>query len=684
MSREDFLVELGCQELPPKALNDLSEAFARGIESGLAAASLRHGKIHRYGAPRRLAVRVDSLISQQPEREERIDGPPLSIAFDSNGLPTAAAQGFANKCGASLNQLDKSGSKLCFSRRIPGQSSRELLPAIVEAALAALPIPKRMRWGARREEFVRPTEWLLMLYGEQVIDCCILGQQAGALSYGHRFHHPQAVSVQRPASYLDDLRRAHVLADFAERRRLIERRCQALAEAEGGRAIMPPGLLDEVTALVEWPVPLVCSFEERFLAVPQEALIMTMQDNQKYFCLLDAQGKLLPRFIAVANLESKDAAQIIAGNEKVVRPRLADAEFFFNQDQKYPLQDLNARLAQVVFQAQLGSLQDKAARLAKLSRYIAEGLDLCPEQAERAGLLAKADLVSEMVGEFPAMQGIAGYYYAHRSGEDEAVALAIKEQYLPAGPSSPVPASILGAVLALAERIDTLVGIFAIGQLPSGSKDPYGLRRAALGVLRILIEKKIDLDLPAVLNTAAALYAEKVATDGVAAQVSEFILDRLRAYYEDQGIDFAAYQAVRVLEPVSPYDFNLRVRAVQEFRQLPQAAALAAANKRVHNLLSKSDEKRTGKVEAHYFELPAEFSLFAAIGKAQQAITPLVSARNYSEVLLCLARLDGVVNGFFEVVLVNAENAKIRANRHALLGQLRALFLKVADISLLG
>jgi len=684
MSREDFLVELGCQELPPKALDDLSEAFARGIESGLAAASLRHGKIHRYGAPRRLAVRVDDLISQQPEREERIDGPPLSIAFDSNGLPTAAAQGFANKCGVSLNQLDKSGSKLCFSRRIPGQSSRELLPAIVEAALAALPIPKRMRWGARREEFVRPTEWLLMLYGEQVIDCCILGQQAGALSYGHRFHHPQAVAVQRPASYLDDLRRAHVLADFAERRRLIERRCQALAEAEGGRAIMPPGLLDEVTALVEWPVPLVCSFEERFLAVPQEALIMTMQDNQKYFCLLDAQGKLLPRFIAVANLESKDAAQIIAGNEKVVRPRLADAEFFFNQDQKYPLQDLNARLAQVVFQVQLGSLQDKSARLAKLSRYIAERLDLNPEQAERAGLLAKADLASEMVGEFPAMQGIAGYYYARHSGEDEAVALAINEQYLPAGPSSPVPASILGAVLALAERIDTLVGIFAIGQLPSGSKDPYGLRRAALGVLRILIEKKIDLDLPVVLNTAAALYAEKVATDGVAVQVSEFIFDRLRSYYEDQGIDFAAYQAVRVLEPGSPYDFDLRVRAVQEFRQLPQAAALAAANKRVQNLLSKSDEKRTGKVEAHYFELPAEFSLFAAIGKAQQAIAPLVSARNYSEVLLCLARLDNVINVFFEVVLVNAEDAKIRANRHALLEQLRALFLKVADISQLG
>jgi len=684
MSRQDFLVELGCEELPPKALNSLSEAFARGIETGLAQAGLAHGKIHRYAAPRRLAVRVDSLHSQQPEREERIDGPPLAIAFDANGSATAAALGFASKCGVSLNQLDKTGPKLSFSRRILGQSSEALLPAIVEAALAALPIPKRMRWGARREEFVRPTQWLLMLYGEQVIDCNLLGQQAGGVSYGHRFHHPQAVQVPCPASYLDDLRRAHVLADFAERRRLIERRCQALAEAEGGHAIMPPALLDEVTALVEWPVPLVCSFEARFLAVPQEALIMTMQDNQKYFCLLDADGKLLPRFIAVANLESKDAAQIIAGNEKVVRPRLADAEFFFNQDQKYPLQDFNARLAQVVFQAQLGSLQDKASRLAKLSRHIAAALDIDPQQAERAGLLAKADLVSEMVGEFPAMQGIAGYYYALHSGENEAVALAIKEQYLPAGPSSPVPASTLGAVLALAERIDTLVGIFAIGQLPSGSKDPYGLRRAALGVLRILIEKKLDLNLPKVLDYSASLYADKVESQGAAGQVCEFILDRLRTYYEDQGIDFAAYQSVRVLEPASPFDFDQRVRAVQDFRKLPQAAALAAANKRVLNLLSKSDEQRAAKVEAHYFELPAEFSLFAAVGKAQQAIAPLVGAANYSEVLLCLARLDGVVNEFFEVVLVNAEDAKIRANRHALLGQLRALFLKVADISLLG
>jgi len=685
MSRQDFLVELGCEELPPKALNLLSEAFARGIESGLAQAGFTHGKIQRYAAPRRLAVRVDSLISQQPEREERIDGPPIAICFDDSGQPTAAAQGFANKCGVSLRELDKSGAKLSFSRRIPGQSTNELLPEIVESALAALPIPKRMRWGARREEFVRPTQWLLMLYGEQVVDCCILGQKAGGQSYGHRFHHPQAVPIAHPTRYLEELRRAYVLADFAQRRSLIEKRCQALAAAEGGRAIMPAELLDEVCALVEWPVPLVCSFERRFLDVPQEALIMTMQDNQKYFCLLDNDGKLLPRFIAVANLESKDAAQIIEGNEKVVRPRLADAEFFFQQDRKHPLQDFNARLAQVLFQAQLGSLQDKAGRLAKLSRAIAEKLGENPEQAERAGLLAKADLVSEMVGEFPAMQGIAGYYYALHSGEERAVALALKEQYLPAGPASPVPGTVQGAVLALAERIDTLIGIFAIGQIPTGSKDPYGLRRAALGVLRILLERDLDLDLPAVLRYAADLYADKVNIDGVATQVGEFILDRLRAYYEDQGIDFAAYQAVRLLEPVSPYDFDRRVHAVQAFRQLRQAAALAAANKRVANLLGKSETAQPAvKVEAHYFELPAEFSLFAAIGKAEQAIQPMVETRNYSEVLLCLAQLEAVVNAFFDAVLVNAEDAKIRANRHALLGRLRALFLQVADISQLG
>jgi len=685
MSKRDFLVELGCEELPPKALRTLSEAFARGIESGLAQARLTHGTIEPFAAPRRLAVRVNGLINQQPEREERIDGPPVSICFDDKGEPTAAALGFASKCGVALSELDNSGAKLRFSRRIPGQPSHQLLPAIVEAALAALPIPKRMRWGARREEFVRPTQWLLMLYGVEVVDCCILGQQAGNLSYGHRFHHPEAVVVQSPATYLDDLRSAHVLADFSERRKLIEQRSKALAEAEGGSAIMPAELIDEVTALTEWPVPLVCSFEERFLAVPQEALIMTMQDNQKYFCLLDKQGKLLPRFIAVANVQSKDAAQIIAGNEKVVRPRLADAEFFFNQDQKYPLEDFNARLSQVLFQAQLGSLKDKAARLAQLSRHIAAGLNGNPQQAERAGLLAKADLVSEMVGEFPAMQGIAGYYYALSSGEDEAVALAIKEQYLPAGPSSEVPASPLGAVLALAERIDTLVGIFAIGELPSGSKDPYGLRRAALGVLRILLEGKFDLDLPAALNYAASLYAEKVKTTGIAEKVREFILDRLRAYYEDQGIDFAAYQSVRVLEPHSPYDFDLRVHAVQDFRQLPQAAALSAANKRVLNLLGKSDAALSVvKVEAHYFEQVAEFSLFSAIGNAEQKVGPLLAARDYREVLLTLAGLEAVVHEFFERVLVNVEEAHIRANRHALLKRLRELFLQVADISLLS
>jgi len=683
--RQDFLVELGCQELPPKALKTLAEAFAEGMQNALKQAGLAHGKIHSYCAPRRLAVLVEALESEQPPREERIDGPPMSIAFDAAGLPTAAAQGFAAKCGARLDELDKSGAKLCFRRLIPGEPSSHLLPGMVENALAALPIPKRMRWGARREEFVRPTQWLLMLYGEQVIDCEILGQRAGNLSYGHRFHHPAAVSIARPRNYLQALREAKVLADFGERRQLIARRCKALAEAEGGSALMPPDLLDEVCALVEWPVPLVCSFEARFLAVPQEALILTMQDNQKYFCLLDEQGRLLPRFIAVANIESKDPLQIIEGNEKVVRPRLADAEFFFNQDRKYPLEAFSQRLAHVVFQAKLGSLQEKSARLAVLSRHIAAQLKAVDsEQAARAGLLAKADLVSEMVGEFAPMQGIAGYYYALHSGESEAVALAIREQYLPAGPSSPVPSSLPGAVLALAERIDTLVGIFAIGELPSGSKDPYGLRRAALGVLRILIEKHIDLDLPAALRFAAGLYADKVPVDGAAEQVREFILDRLRAYCEDLGLDFAAFQSVRVLDVPSPFDFVRRVRAVQEFRQLPQAAALASANKRVQNLLGKSSAAADTQVEAHYFESPAEFSLLAAVSKAEQNIAPLLAQRSYSESLLSLAQLEGTVHAFFEAVLVNAEDAKIRANRHALLSRLRALFLQVADISLLG
>ncbi|MDG9929097.1 MULTISPECIES: glycine--tRNA ligase subunit beta [unclassified Pseudomonas] len=684
MSAQDFLVELGTEELPPKALKSLGEAFLAGIEKGLKNAGLAYASARFYAAPRRLAVLVEQLAAQQPDRTVNLDGPPVQAAFDAEGKPTQAALGFAKKCGVDLGQIDRSGPKLKFSQSIAGQPAVGLLPGIVEASLGELPIPKRMRWAARKDEFVRPTQWLVMLFGDQVVDCEILAQKASRTSRGHRFHANRDVPISNPASYAEDLRGAYVVADFAERRQQIACRVETLASAENGTAIVPPALLDEVTALVEWPVPLVCSFEERFLEVPQEALIATMQDNQKYFCLLDGNGKLLPRFITVANIESKDPAQIVAGNEKVVRPRLTDAEFFFKQDKRQPLETRNQRLANVVFQAQLGSVFDKAERVSKLAAFIAERIGGDASRAARAGILSKCDLASEMVGEFPEMQGIAGYYYARHDGEADDVALALNEQYMPRGAGAELPGTLTGAAVAVADKLDTLVGIFGIGMLPTGSKDPYALRRAALGVLRILIEKQLDLDLVETVTFAIGLYGDKVKADGLAAQVLDFVFDRLRARYEDEGVEVTVYQAVRALKPASPLDFDQRVQAVQAFRQLPEAGALAAANKRVSNLLGKYEGQVAASAEAHYFDNPAEFSLYSAIQQASQAVQPLAAERRYRVALERLAALREPVDAFFEAVLVNAEDASVRANRYALLNQLRGLFLGVADISVLG
>ncbi|MBB2494299.1 glycine--tRNA ligase subunit beta [Aquipseudomonas ullengensis] len=684
MSAQDFLVELGTEELPPKALKSLGEAFLAGVEKGLKAAGLGYTKARFYAAPRRLAVLVEQLAAQQPDRTVNLDGPPVQAAFDKDGNPTQAALGFAKKCGVELSQIDQSGPKLKFSQSIAGQPAAALLPSIVEASLNDLPIPKRMRWGAGKTEFVRPSQWLVMLFGDQVIDCEILAQKAGRISRGHRFHANRDVSISSPANYAEDLRGAYVIADFAERRTLIDTRVAELAKAENGSAIVPPALLDEVSALVEWPVPLVCSFEERFLDVPQEALITTMQDNQKYFCLLDGNGKLLPRFITVANIESKDSAQIVSGNEKVVRPRLTDAEFFFKQDKRQPLEKRNERLANVVFQAQLGSVFNKAERVSALAGFIAERIGGDATRAARAGLLSKCDLATEMVGEFPEMQGIAGYYYAKHDGEADDVAQALNEQYMPRGAGAELPQTLTGAAVAVADKLDTLVGIFGIGMLPTGSKDPYALRRAALGVLRILIEKQLDLDLVEAVAFAIGLYGDKVKADGLAQQVLDFIFDRLRARYEDEGVEVAVYQAVRALSPAAPLDFDQRVQAVQAFRQLPQAAALAAANKRVSNILAKAEGDLPATLNSALLEAGAEQALAQAVAAAAQAVGPMAAARCYREALAQLASLREPVDAYFDAVMVNADDAAVRANRYALLNQLRGLFLGVADISLLG
>ena len=683
MSHKDFLVELGTEELPPKALKTLAESFRDGIISGIKAAGLAHGEVKYFAAPRRLAVQIIGLSTQQPDRTISVDGPPVKAAFDANGNPTQAALGFARKNGVDISAIDKSGEKLRFVKEQKGDSATALLPGIITQSLNDLPIPKRMRWGASRVEFVRPTQWLVILFGDDVLDCEILAQKAGRESRGHRFHANIPVRISSPSSYLEDLRGAWVQADFAERRAIILEKVQALAAKENGKAIIPDSLLNEVTGLVEWPVPLVCSFEERFLAVPQEALISTMQDNQKYFCLLDNNGKLLPRFITVANIESTNPEYIIAGNEKVVRPRLTDAEFFFKQDKKNPLETRNERLKTVVFQAQLGSVYEKAVRVSKLAGTIAAAIGADRTLGERAGLLSKCDLATEMVGEFPELQGIAGYYYATHDGEHVDVARALDEQYQPRFAGDVLPTGKIGAAVAIADKIDTLVGIFGINQPPTGSKDPFALRRSAIGLLRIIIEKELILDVQALVNGATKLYGDKLANANTANDVFEFLLGRYRAMYEEHGIKPEVILAVQALKPAQPFDFDRRVKAVALFAALPEAEALAAGNKRVANILAKETVAADAAVNPSLLSEAAEKALSEAVEKLTVELAPLFEQREYTTALNRLAALRPQVDDFFTNVMVMADDPAVKANRIALLARLRGLFLQIADISLL-
>lgn len=690
---KDFLVELGTEELPPKALTTLASSFRDGIVKGLAAAGLTHGEVRLFAAPRRLAVFVAGLATQQPDRSIAIDGPPVKAAFDAAGNPTQAALGFAKKNGVDISAIDKSGEKLRFVKEQKGSAASALLTGIVAQSLHDLPIAKRMRWGASRVEFVRPTQWLVMLLGDDVVEGEILAQKAGRESRGHRFHAPKAVRISSPASYAEDLRAAWVIADFEERRTLILEKIKTLAAAENGEAIIPETLLDEVANLVEWPVPLVCSFEERFLAVPQEALIVTMQDNQKYFCLLDANKKLLPRFITVANIESSNPEYIIAGNEKVVRPRLTDAEFFFNQDKKKRLIDIEPELDSIIFQASLGTLGDKKDRVSMLGQYTADQLGLDRDalvRVSRTAHLCKCDLRTQLVGEFPELQGRAGYYYAINDGEDPEVANAIYEHYLPRFAGDVLPESQTGRIISIADKLDTIVGIFGIGMLPTGSKDPFALRRQAIGLLRIMIDGKYALDLPDLIrHSAEKTYPEQHGNRGpldnpnTVTDVFEFLLGRYRAMYEEQGIKAEVIAAVQALKPTQPYDFDQRVKAVAHFATLPDAVPLAAGNKRVANILAKETIVEGMLVNATLFTEPAEKALGDAVAALEKELAPLFANHDYTAALTRLAALRPQVDAFFEQVMVMAEDAGVRANRLALLAKLRSLFLQVADISLL-
>ena len=681
MTTLPFLVELGCEELPPKSLKVLAESFLAGIEAGLKQAGLAYEGARYYAAPRRLAVHIDSLALQQPDRVLTVDGPPVKAAFDANGNPTQAALGFAKKNGIDISEVDRSGEKLRYSRQVKGESATALMTQIINQSLAQLPIAKRMRWGANKVEFVRPVQWLVMLLGGDIVEGEVLGFKAGRVSRGHRFHAPAPITLNHANDYLAALKEAYVIADFAERQASILQQVTDLATKENGKALIPAALLDEVTGLVEYPVPLVCSFEERFLHVPQEALISTMQDNQKYFCLVDAKGKLLPRFITVANIQSSNPKFIVEGNEKVVRPRLTDAEFFFKQDQKVKLESRNERLKTVVFQAQLGTVYEKAERISELAAFIAAQIGGDVALAQRAGILSKCDLATEMVGEFPELQGIAGYYYAQHDGEGEEIALALNEQYLPKFAGDVLPSTRSGLAVAIADKLDTLVGIFGINQPPTGSKDPFGLRRAAIGLLRIIIEKELALDITVLAQQAVNAYGTKLANTNTVNDVFEFLLGRYRAIYEEQNIDVDVIQAVQTLKPTQPLDFDRRIKAVANFRNLAEAEALAAANKRVANILSKDGVTVTGAVDNSLLSEAAEQTLAAQVAKLQAELTPLFAAGDYTPALTALAALRAPIDSFFDTVMVNADDLAIRQNRLNLLASLRALFLAVADIS---
>jgi glycyl-tRNA synthetase beta chain len=623
---------------------------------------------------------------RQPDRQLERRGPALSAAFGPDGNPTKAAEGFARSCGVTVADLQKQetdkGAWLVHLSHEPGAATAGLIPGIVDQALAGLPIPKRMRWGDRDDQFVRPVHWAVLLLGDEVIPATIMGVSTGRETRGHRFHHPQPIRIASPADYARQLAdEGKVIADFAERRDRVRAQAEATAAELGGIAVIKPELLDEVTALVEWPVALAGNFERRFLNVPAEALISTMQDHQRYFPVVDGQGRLLPHFITMTNLESRDPAQVRAGNERVIRPRFSDAEFFWNQDRKQPLAARMEMLKHVVFQQRLGTIDEKSGRVARLARFIAEQIHGYVDGADRAARLAKCDLMTQMVQEFPELQGIMGRYYALHDQESPEVAQALEEHYLPRFAGDRLPATATGRIVALADRLDTLTGIFAIGQAPSGAKDPFALRRAALGVLRILIEGELDLDLLKLLDRSAASFDVAIHAGHAVDTVFEFVMERLRGYYLDQGIRPDTFEAVLDCRPTRPLDFDHRVRAVNAFRELPEATSLAAADKRIRNILRKVDTVLPFEVRPDLLVEEAEQALAGRLVELSSEVMPLMEAGLYGESLNRLARLREPVDAFFDQVLVMAEDAAVRDNRIALLNELSSLFLRVADFS---
>ena len=687
MTTQNFLVEIGTEELPPKALKTLATSFADNVEAELNQAGLSFDKIEWFAAPRRLAVKVLNLATQQPSKEIEKRGPAVSAAFDAEGKPTKAAEGWARGCGITVEQAERiatdKGEWLVHRAKIEGQPNKNLLNDIVANALAKLPIPKPMRWADKTVQFIRPVHTVTMLLGDELIEGEILGVASARTIRGHRFLGEKEFEIQHADQYPQLLReKGSVVADFNERKAEILAKSQAKATALGGVADIEESLLEEVTSLVEYPNVLAAKFEERFLAVPAEALVYTMKGDQKYFPIYDKDGKLLPHFIFVSNINPEDPTAIIEGNEKVVRPRLTDAEFFFKTDLKQKLVDRLPRLETVLFQQQLGTLKDKTDRIEQLAGEIAKQIGADEAKAKRAGLLSKCDLMTNMVFEFTDTQGVMGMHYARHDGEDEEVAVALNEQYMPRFAGDELPKSLVASAVALADKFDTLTGIFGIGQAPKGSADPFALRRAALGALRIIVEKNLPLDLEDLVKKSAALFDDKLTNKNVVADVVDFMLGRFRAWYQDEGITVDVIQAVLARRPTRPADFDARVRAVSHFRNLDSAEALAAANKRVSNILAKADAA-IGEINLTACVEPAEKALAEAVLALRTEVQPLIAQGDYTAVLDKLANLRAPVDNFFDNVMVNAEDPALRQNRLAILNTLQGLFLQVADISVL-
>lgn len=687
MSTESLLIEIGTEELPPTSAKKLSDAFVESVSTQLSEAGFSVGDVFPYVTPRRLAMIIANVNDQQQDQTIERKGPAIAAAYDDNNKPTKAALGFAKSCGVEIEDLSTiesgKGTYLFYKSTVPGEQLKNILPETIESALAKLPIPKPMRWGSNDAEFVRPIHWVIVLHGSKVINCKIKNISASNFSYGHRFHAPDKITITHPSDYSALLKKAKVICDFTERKATIEKLIAECADKHNAVLNYTASLLEEVTNLVEWPALIVGEFSKDFLDIPQEALVVTMQDAQRYFPMFSkSDNTLLPLFITIANIESSNPDTIKQGNERVIKPRFDDAKFFWERDKKLSLDERSKNLSGILFEKQLGSILDKSVRISKLSVALCEQLDIDSKHASRAALLCKSDLLTDMVNEFPKLQGIMGRYYALHDKESDEVAYAIEEHYQPTQSGSSLPASTTGKIIAVCDRIDTLTGIFATGKKPTGVKDPYALRRAALGIIRIAIEGKLDFDLVKLLHSSASLLGDKLDTSSAASEVIEFITERLRGYFLDLGIAPDTFEAVRNVQPTHLIDFADRIQAVQHFRDLPESSSLAAANKRIRNILKKADSVNSDISESLLNE-PAEQDLIRQVKAMQTKVTPKFDQRDYTAALTDLATLRPSIDQYFEDVMVMDENTDIRNNRIATLAQVNKLFSTIADISLL-